>query len=104
MGKKDSMIGAGISGILGAGAKPAAAKEPEEENFFVYRRGRPRNDEPRPNDGKVFRKTSLDLDVDLYKKIRDLSQEERSPIKDIIHRLLDLGYKMEMKRLSKENT
>ena len=102
MGKKDSMIGAGISGILSGGAKGAVKKE-NEEDFFVYRRGRPRKDEPRPNDGKVFRKTSMDLDVDLYKKIRDLSQEERIPIKDLMHRLLDYGYRAEIKRLSRDS-
>jgi len=102
MSKKDSMIGAGISGILGGKQVAAVKEEPASEDFFVYRRGRPRNDEPRPNDGVVFRKTSVDLDVDLYKKIRDLSQEERVPIKDLIHRFLKVGYSAELKRLSKE--
>lgn len=100
MSKKESMIGAGITGILN-GSHPKGA--PADDDFFMYRRGRPRSDEPNPNEGKVFRKTSIDLEVDLYKRIRDMSQEERVSIKDTIHRLLEIGYKSELKRLAKES-
>lgn len=104
MAKKEKMLGAGISGILSGGGRPVATKAAaEKENFYIYRRGRPRNDEPNPNDGKVFRKTSFDLEVGLYRRIREMSQEERIPIKDLVHKLLESGYELEAERLAKEN-
>lgn len=95
--KKNDMLGAGVAGILGKNAAmPRPAQEKTDDGYFSYRKGRPRKDDPHTaafNDGKTFEATSLWLEKEQYRKVRDLAQERRVTIKEMMYILLDAGLK-----------
>ena len=94
--RKNDILGAGVAGILGKGPAPAAPEGKKEEEYFAYRKGRPRKDDVRAaafSEGKKFEATSLWLEKDQYRRIREMAQDRRITIKEMMYVLLEAGLK-----------
>ena len=92
---KQNQLGSGVASILGARpviSSPAVSPK-KEDDYYVYRRGRPRKDAERPSftDGKVFENTSLRLERDQYANVREYAQKNRMTISEAMYRLLEVG-------------
>ena len=93
---KNELLGSGVAGILGG--RPAAQRTvpppPEKEPYFSYRKGRPRKDDEHNaafSEGKVFDPTSLWLERDQYRTVREMAQDRRVSIKEMMYILIDAG-------------
>jgi hypothetical protein len=104
--KKD-LLGSGVAGILGVGpAAPAAPakktaaaakqpviKEKPADDYYQYRRGRPRRDSDRAAfaEGKTFVATSLWLEEAQYRRVREMAEDRRVSIKEMMYHLIEAG-------------
>lgn len=100
MSKKNEMLANGVTGILGPRpSMPQAAPQPRKkeksgDEYYSCRKGRPRRDDTRAAEfakGKTFEATSLWLEKEQYRQIREMAQERRFTIKEMMYHLLEAG-------------
>ncbi len=96
MTTKKNMLGAGLTGILGAGAGRLAGAEPPRQaeapaQRYSAGRGRPRRDEPNFGAGKTFEKTTIAFESGQYERVRELAYRKRMSFKEMVYHLIEEG-------------
>lgn len=102
--KKNDMLGAGVAGILGGA--PVQERQPAkktDDGYFAYHRGRPRKESQQTairDKEKTYASTTIWLEQEQYRRVREMAQDQRKTIREMMNILIEAG----LKAVSKENS